>query len=469
MNTLLNALLRETKLTICCVGAGYVGGPTMAVIAKNNPDIDVIVVDISQERIDAWNSDNLPIYEPGLDDIIKEVRNKNLFFTTDINKSIKKSEIIFISVNTPTKTYGIGNGYSSDISNLEKCVKNIALIAETNKIIIEKSTVPVKTAEHIKNILKTNKKNLHFEILSNPEFLAEGTAIDDLLNPNRILIGGDNTPSGIIAINKLKKIYNSWVDEDRITITNVWSSELSKLVANAFLAQRISSINSISALCEKTGADVNEISKVLSLDNRIGSKFLQPSIGFGGSCFKKDILNLVYICESYNLYEVAKYWKSVVDINDYQKQRFIKNIYQTMGNTLRQKQITIFGVAFKKDTSDVRESAAIDIIKSLLIENVNINIYDPKVTKEILFNEMDIHNIDNNREKYIKFINDPYKASANSDAILILTEWDEFKNYDYQKLYNKMNKPSYIFDGRNVMDINNLNNIGFNTSTIGYN
>jgi UDPglucose 6-dehydrogenase len=314
---------------ICCIGAGYVGGPTMAVLALKNPDIKITVVDINSERIAAWNDtdlDNLPIYEPGLKEVVQEARGRNLFFSTQVEKAIDEAEMIFISVNTPTKTYGKGKGMAADLKYIELSARQIAKVATTDKIIIEKSTLPVRTAQAIKNILDHTGNGVKFQILSNPEFLAEGTAVQDLLNPDRVLIGGEESEEGKKAIDALANIYDSWISKDKILKTNVWSSELSKLVANAFLAQRVSSINAISELCEVTGADVSEVSKAIGMDSRIGPKFLQASVGFGGSCFQKDILNLVYIAKSYGLNAVADYWEQVIIMNDHQKKIVLQKI-----------------------------------------------------------------------------------------------------------------------------------------------
>ena len=458
--------------SICCIGAGYVGGPTMSVIAKKNPDIKVTVVDINEDRINAWNSEdlsNLPIYEPGLDKVIQDARGRNLFFSTDVEKAILDSEMIFISVNTPTKTYGSGKGMAADLKYVELCARQIGQVSKTDKIIVEKSTLPVKTAAAIKNILDNTTTDVNFEILSNPEFLAEGTAIKDLEFPDRVLIGGEQTNSGKVAIDKLLQIYSSWVPKSKILTTNLWSSELSKLTANAFLAQRISSINSLSELCEKTGADIDEVAKAIGMDSRIGSKFLKTSVGFGGSCFQKDILNLVYICQSLGINEVADYWEQVIIMNNHQRSRFAKNILQTLYNTVAGKKITILGWAFKKDTNDTRESAAIYVADMLIDEEAVVHVYDPKVNaNQILF---DLNYL-NSREasinkKMLNVAEDPYDASKNSHAIAILTEWDEFKTYDWKKIYESMNKPAFIFDGRNILDKVKLEKIGFIYKAIG--
>ena len=461
------------KITkICCIGAGYVGGPTMAVIAQKCPDIQVTVVDLNEERIAAWNDeniDNIPIYEPGLDKIVAEARGRNLFFSTDVEKAIDEAQIIFISVNTPTKTYGKGKGMAADLKYIELCARQIARVAKDNKIVVEKSTLPVRTAEAIKSILDNTGNGVQFQILSNPEFLAEGTAVQDLLNPDRILIGGDDSSDGQKAIQALVDVYANWVPVDKILTTNVWSSELSKLTANAFLAQRISSINAMSELCEKTGADVNEVAKAIGMDSRIGSKFLKASVGFGGSCFQKDILNLVYIAKSYGLNEVADYWEQVIIMNDHQKRRFSNNIVQTLYNTVSGKKITFLGWAFKKDTNDTRESAAIYVADDLINENAKIAVYDPKVSRKKVLADLDYletRSASVNAENVLSFDN-PYDACANSHAIAVLTEWDEFVQYDWQKIYDSMQKPAFVFDGRNILNGPALKAIGFVYQAIG--
>ena len=458
---------------ICCIGAGYVGGPTMAVIAANCPDIIVNVVDINRNRIAEWNSSNLeelPIYEPGLKEIIERVRGKNLFFSSNIEKSISEAQIIFISVNTPTKTYGKGKGMAADLKYIELCARQIAEVATEEKIVVEKSTIPVRTAQTIKTILENTGNKIKFQILSNPEFLAEGTAIEDLLNADRMLIGGDNTTKeGQDAINCLSSIYERWLPKDRIIQTNVWSSELSKLAANAFLAQRVSSINAISALCEKTGANVEEVSRAIGADNRIGPKFITASVGFGGSCFQKDILNLVYISKSLGLDEVADYWEQVLLINDYQKKRFAENIISCLFNTVSGKKIAFFGWAFKKNTNDTRETAAMYVADYLLEENAIIHVYDPKVKSKQIFTDLEYLATRNNEEnnKLVKVENDPYKACKDSHAVAILTEWDEFKSYDWQRIYNNMKKPAFVSDGRNILNSDKLKEIGFKVYQIG--
>jgi UDPglucose 6-dehydrogenase len=458
--------------TICCIGAGYVGGPTMAVIAQKCPHIKVTVVDLNTDRIEKWNDhdvNNIPIYEPGLAEIVGECRGRNLFFSTEVDKAIDEAQLIFISVNTPTKTYGSGKGMAADLKYIELCARQIARVAKDDKIVVEKSTLPVRTAEAIKNILDHTGNGVQFQILSNPEFLAEGTAVADLLNPDRVLIGGDTTPEGQKAIQALVDVYSNWVSDDRILRTNVWSSELSKLTANAFLAQRVSSINAISELCEKTGADVNEVGKAIGMDSRIGSKFLKASVGFGGSCFQKDILNLVYICKSFGLNEVADYWEQVIIMNNHQKRRFSKNIVTTLYNTVADKKIAFLGWAFKKDTNDTRESAAIYVADDLIFEKAKIVVYDPKVAiDQMLFdlNYLETRSSEKN-SKYLHATQDPYAACKDAHAIAILTEWDEFKEYDWKKIYDSMLKPAFIFDGRNILDGQQLEKIGFHYQAIG--
>jgi len=458
--------------TICCIGAGYVGGPTMAVVAQKCPHIKVTIVDINASRIAAWNDKDLtklPVFEPGLDTIVKEARDRNLFFSTDVDKAIDEADMIFISVNTPTKTYGKGKGMAADLKYIELCARQIAKVSKQNKIVVEKSTLPVRTASAIKNILEHTGNGVQFQILSNPEFLAEGTAIEDLLTPDRVLIGGDNTIEGQKAIQALVDIYANWVPKESILTTNLWSSELSKLTANAFLAQRVSSINAMSQLCEKSGADVNEVSKAIGMDSRIGSKFLKASVGFGGSCFQKDILNLVYIAKTYGLDEVANYWEQVIIMNDYQKNRFSDNIVNTLYNTVSGKKIAFLGWAFKKDTNDTRESAAIQVADNLLNEHAHIEVYDPKVVEERIYADLDYLNSRSEEENraLLKVKNDPYEACKESHAVAILTEWDEFKSYDWQRIYDTMLKPAFIFDGRGILDMDALKKIGFVCYKIG--
>lgn len=444
----------------------------MAVIALKCPEIKVTVVDVNENRINAWNDadvNNIPVYEPGLADVVKEARGRNLFFSTDVDKAIDEADMIFISVNTPTKTYGSGKGMAADLKYVELCARQIAKVAKNDKIVVEKSTLPVRTAAAVKNILENTGNKVNFQILSNPEFLAEGTAVQDLMAPDRVLIGGDTTPEGAKAIEALVEIYAQWIPKDRILTTNLWSSELSKLTANAFLAQRVSSINAMSELCEKTGANVDEVAKAIGTDSRIGPKFLKASVGFGGSCFQKDILNLVYIAKSYGLHEVADYWEQVIIMNDHQKQRFADNIVKTLYNTVSGKKIAFLGWAFKKDTNDTRESAAIYVADKLLNEQAGIVAYDPKVTKEQMLSDLDYlatRSPEENR-KYLTTANDPYEACKEAHAIAILTEWDEFKQYDWQRIYNNMQKPAFVFDGRAILDKNNMNKIGFVYYKIG--
>lgn len=458
--------------SICCIGAGYVGGPTMAVIAQKCPNIKVTVVDLNEKRIADWNdknAENIPIYEPGLSTIVSEARGRNLFFSTEVDKAIEEADMIFISVNTPTKTYGVGKGMAADLKYIELCARQIARVAKSNKIVVEKSTLPVRTASAIKSILDHTGNGVQFQILSNPEFLAEGTAVEDLLTPDRVLIGGDSSIEGQIAIQSLVDIYANWVPKERILTTNVWSSELSKLTANAFLAQRVSSINAMSELCEKTGADINEVAKAIGMDSRIGSKFLKSSVGFGGSCFQKDILNLVYIAKSYGLNEVADYWEQVIIMNDHQKRRFAKNIISTLYNTVSGKKIAFLGWAFKKDTNDTRESAAIQVADDLLAEQANIVVFDPKVKESQIYFDLDYletRSSENNKNGLL-VENDPYETCKDAHAIAILTEWDEFKTYDWQKIYNQMQKPAFVFDGRNILNKKEMEQVGFVYQAIG--
>jgi UDPglucose 6-dehydrogenase len=448
------------KKKILCIGAGYVGGPTMAVIAARCPQYSITVVDINPKRIEEWQSDNLPIFEPGLLDVVKIGRDRNLFFSTEIDKNIEEADIIFVSVNTPTKTFGVGAGRAADLQYWEKTARNIVKNSFSNKIIVEKSTLPVRTAKAMDRILNANNKGIHFEVLSNPEFLAEGTAIEDLDNPDRILIGSHETESGLKACQELVEIYSNWVPKEKIITSNIWSAELSKLVANAFLAQRISSINSISALCEKTEANITEVSHAIGLDSRIGSKFLNASVGFGGSCFKKDILNLVYIAEHYGLHEVADYWENVIKINVYQEHRFVHQMIKVMFNTVASKKITLFGFAFKKNTGDTRESPAIYVAKKLLEERAYVIISDPEAIDNA---RIDLKEFSEN----VSYEKDPYSAVKNSHAIAVLTEWDIYKNLDYERIFNLMETPAFIFDGRNILDHQKLYEIGYSVFPIG--
>ena len=453
---------------IVCIGAGYIGGPTMAVIAKMNPDRKVIVVDINKSRIAAWNSKNyaLPIFEPGLVDVVKEVRGKNLFFSTDIKKAVQDCDIIFVGVNTPTKMFGKGAGRASDLQYWEATARNIAKWANGDKIVVEKSTLPVRTAAAMSAILNTHEK-YHFEVLSNPEFLAEGTAIKDLLTPDRVLIGGAKTPSGDAAVDELVKVYcgkgGKWVPRERVLTTNVWSAELTKLAANAFLAQRVSSINAIAGRCEATGADVDEVARVIGADRRIGPKFLKAGPGFGGSCFKKDVLNLVYLCETFGLHTAAEYWMGVIKMNDHQQERIVSRLFCAMFNTLANKKIAMFGFAFKADTGDTRETPAGTVARLLNDEHVCLSITDPKA----------IPNAKKDLEDLLctptppTYTSDPYVAAKDADAILLMTDWSEYPALDWTKLYKSMRKPALVFDTRNCLDADKLRKIGFTVLNIG--
>jgi UDPglucose 6-dehydrogenase len=465
---------------ICCIGAGYVGGPTMAVIALKCPDIEVVVVDISEPRITGWNGERLPIYEPGLDDVVRQCRGRNLSFSTEVHRHVADADIVFVSVNTPTKTCGLGAGKAADLTYWESAARMIADVSLSDKIVVEKSTVPVKTAEAIEKILAHNgRRGVRYQILSNPEFLAEGTAVPDLLSPDRVLIGGRETPEGRAAVAALRDVYARWVPGDRIITTNLWSAELSKLAANAFLAQRISSVNAISALCEATGADVAEVAHSVGKDTRIGPRFLSASVGFGGSCFQKDILNLVYICECYGLPEVASYWREVIRINDYQKCRFVNRVVSSMFNTVAGKKVAVLGFAFKKDTGDTRETPAIDVCNGLLGDKAVVSIYDPQVTGEQVARDLAMNKFDWDHPRHLQPLSatemakqvavaaDAYEAARDAHAVCILTEWDEFRSLDYKRMFDAMHKPAFIFDGRNVVDVAKLREIGFVVYSIG--
>ena len=454
-------------MKICCLGAGYVGGPTMAMIAYKCPHITVTVADINEARIAAWNSDELPVFEPGLDEIVMSSRGVNLFFTTDKVTAIRDADVIFVSVGTPTKTYGAAAGRAADLKYVELCARDIAAHSDRSKIVVEKSTIPVRTAESLKAVLSANSSDsISFQVLSNPEFLAEGTAMEDLDDPDRVLIGGEETPEGKTAMETLADVYATWISRDKIIQTNLWSSELSKLVANAFLAQRISSINSISALCEETGANVDEVASAIGKDSRIGSKFLKSSVGFGGSCFQKDLLNLVYLCEHFGLPEVAQYWRSVIGMNDWQKRRFSNRIINSLFNTVNGKRIAILGFAFKKDTNDTRESPAIYVGRDLLEEEASLAIYDPKVTSNQIYLDLGAKS-EPKREEKIEVCSDAYEAVEGAHALAILTEWDEFRDLNYRKIYDRMMKPAFIFDGRNIANRKELIDIGFKVYAIG--
>ena len=444
------------KKELCCIGAGYVGGPTMAVIASKCSNLKITVVDSNKGRINAWNGplDKLPIYEPGLKKIINNVRGKNLFFSHEVEKAVKNSEIIFIAVNTPTKTSGQGMGMAADLTNVKKCAELIAKLSESDKIIVEKSTAPVGTGKEIKSVLnQINKKN-KFQVISNPEFLAEGTAIDDLINPDRVLIGGEKTIEGNKAVNIIADIYKEWIPENKIIKTSIWSSELSKLASNAFLSQRISSINSLSALCEKTGAKIDEVAKAVGMDSRIGSKFLKSSVGFGGSCFKKDILNLVYLCKYFKLDEVAEYWENVIKINDFQKQRFSFKIIESLKEVENKARVSILGWAFKKDTNDSRESSSIDVVKKLLENGIEVNIFDPMVSKETILKDLD--SLSKSSLLGVKVSPTLETSLIGSYGICILTEWEEFKEVDFYKVTSKLVKPILFIDGRNIINLDSI-------------
>ncbi|KAH8829225.1 UDP-glucose/GDP-mannose dehydrogenase [Flagelloscypha sp. PMI_526] len=458
---------------ICCIGAGYVGGPTCAVIALKCPNIQVTIVDLNKARIDAWNSPDfkLPIYEPGLEDVVRQARGRNLIFSTDVDKGIQEADLIFVSVNTPTKKSGVGAGYAADLNYVELATRRIAQVANSSKIVVEKSTVPCRTAQSMRTILEANSKpGCRFDILSNPEFLAEGTAISDLFKPDRVLIGSLETPEGKSASDSLADVYANWVPRDRILTVGLWSSELTKLAANAMLAQRISSINALSAICEATGANIDEVAHAVGYDSRIGPKFLKASVGFGGSCFQKDILNLVYLSESCHLPEVAAYWKQVVEMNEYQKRRFSKRVVDTLFNTITGKRIAVLGFAFKADTGDTRESAAITLIKDFLSEKALVKIYDPQVPEEQVWMDLEeaipgtpIETI----KKSVTICSSAIEACKNSEAVVIATEWKEFREISWQEVYDSMNKPAFVFDGRLLVNHDELTKIGFKVKTIG--
>lgn len=450
----------NSTTNVLCIGAGYVGGPTMAVIADRCPNVRVTVTDINAERIGAWNSDRLPIFEPGLDEVVRRARGRNLFFSTDVAGGIRAADIIFVSVNTPTKLFGQGAGRAADLQYWEKTARQILEESDHGKIVVEKSTLPVRTAEAMARILNSNSRGLRFQVLSNPEFLAEGSAVKDLEAPDRVLIGSEETEEGQRARRALVDIYARWVPEDRIIQSNIWSAELSKLTANAFLAQRISSINSISALCEKTEADVDEVARAVGTDSRIGPKFLKASVGFGGSCFKKDILNLVYIAESYGLSEVARYWEAVVRMNEWQESRFVRNMVASMFNTMAGKRIALFGFAFKANTGDTRESPALAVATDLLAERAHVVVTDPKALDNA---REDLAGVDGN----LVFERDPYAAAAGAHAVAVLTEWDIYRTLDYRRIFDSMIKPAFVFDGRNILDHQALHAIGFNVYSIG--
>ncbi|KDQ54163.1 hypothetical protein JAAARDRAFT_60913 [Jaapia argillacea MUCL 33604] len=465
------APIKVTK--ICCIGAGYVGGPTCAVIALRCPHITVTIVDLNQDRVDAWNSEDfkLPIYEPGLEDVVRQARGRNLFFSTDVDKGIKEADLIFVSVNTPTKKTGVGAGFGADLHYVELATRRIAAVADSSKIVVEKSTVPCRTAESMRTILEANSKNhCRFDILSNPEFLAEGTAISDLFKPDRVLIGSLQTEEGLEACRALADVYANWVPQERILTVGLWSSELSKLAANAMLAQRISSINALSAICEATGANIDEVAHAVGCDSRVGPKFLKASVGFGGSCFQKDILNLVYLSESLHLPEVAAYWRQVVEMNEYQKRRFSKRVVDTLFNTITGKRIAVLGFAFKADTGDTRESASITLIRDFVAERANVHVYDPKVEEEQIW--MDLTEAmpqlpAETIKKQVTLCSSALEACKDAEAVVIATEWKEFTLIDWETVYANMKKPAFVFDGRLLVDAKKLKEIGFKVTVIG--
>jgi len=445
---------------ILCIGAGYVGGPTMAMIASKCPERRVTVVDVNAQRIAAWNSDALPIYEPGLDEVVRQCRGRNLFFSTDVRKGIEENDIIFVAVNTPTKTFGHGAGCAADLQYWEKTARLIHDFAQGDKVVVEKCTLPVRTAAAMSRILHSGQTPHHFEVLSNPEFLAEGTAITDLERPDRVLIGADATPGGQRALEEVVSIYARWVPRERILTANVWSSELSKLAANAMLAQRVSSVNALSALCEATEADVDEVARAVGMDSRIGPKFLKAGVGFGGSCFKKDILNLVYLCECYNLHSVADYWRQVVTLNDWQQDRFVANMVRAMFNTVAGKRIAMLGFAFKADTGDTRESPAIRVARLLAEERANVVVCDPQALGNARQDLADLGD-------RVAYEPDPYAAARGADALAILTDWQCFRALDFARVLSGMAQPAFLFDGRNCVDHTALYALGFNVYAVG--
>ncbi|KAM0747482.1 UDP-glucose dehydrogenase [Meredithblackwellia eburnea MCA 4105] len=457
--------------SIACIGAGYVGGPTCSMIAKKCPHIKVTIVDVNAARIAAWNSDKLPIYEPGLEPIVKECRGRNLFFSTDIDKAIIEADLIFVSVNTPTKKTGVGAGYAADLFYIEACTRRIASVATSSKIVVEKSTVPSRTASSMRTILEANSRpGCRFDILSNPEFLAEGTAISDLENPDRVLIGSLGHAEAKAAQESLVEVYANWVPRERCITTGLWSSELSKLAANALLAQRISSINALSAICEATGADIDEVAHACGRDTRIGPKFLKASVGFGGSCFQKDIANLVYLSESLHLPQVADYWRQVITMNEYQKSRFSARVVTSLFNTITNKKIAVLGFAFKKDTGDTRESPAITICKHFRAENAKVSIYDPKVPEHQIWLDLTEPGVTDDAallKQQVTVSSSAMDACLGAEGIVVLTEWDEFKTLDWAKVYDSMTKPAFVFDGRGILDVAALTKIGFKVERIG--
>lgn len=491
-----SASIHPPVRSICCIGAGYVGGPTCSIIAARCPHIEVTIVDVNPARIAAWNSPpdpssgvltDLPVYEPGLSEIVKQCRGRNLFFSTDIDEAIRKADLVFVSVNTPTKKTGVGAGFAADLHYVESSTRRIASVSTSSKIIVEKSTVPCRTASSMRVILESNSRpGIHFDILSNPEFLAEGTAMRDLQDPDRVLIGSLDTESGRSAADRLSEVYENWVDADKIYTTGLWSSELSKLAANALLAQRISSINSLSAICESTGASIDEVAHACGLDRRIGPHFLKASVGFGGSCFQKDILNLVYLSESLGLSPVANYWRAVIEMNEFSKSRFAQKVVSTLFNTITEKKVAVLGFSFKNNTGDTRESPAITICRYFKQENAKIDIYDPKVPAQQIFKDLEepmpsggvvdvpahksvtvAGSSDSTESAPITISHDAYTACLGSEAVVILTPWDEFHTLDWNRIYQGMKKPAFIFDGRGMLDVDGLKKIGFKVHSVG--
>ncbi|NQV10103.1 MAG: nucleotide sugar dehydrogenase [Cyanobacteria bacterium] len=474
-----------TVRTICCIGAGYVGGPTMAVIADRCPGIQVTVVDLNAARIAAWNGADtaaLPVYEPGLAELVERCRGRNLHFSTEVDQAIAAADMVFLSVNTPTKTRGIGAGEASDLRWIEASARQVAAQAQGHTIVVEKSTLPVRTAETVKAILGAYQehngatatgpaKTKTFAVLSNPEFLAEGTAIEDLKNPDRVLIGGDETA----AIEALAEVYGHWVAPERILRTNLWSSELSKLTANAFLAQRISSINSIAALCEATGADVREVGRAIGSDSRIGKRFLAAGPGFGGSCFQKDILNLVYLCRHYRLEEVARYWQQVVELNNWQQQRIARLVVRRLFGTVSGKRIAVLGFAFKADTNDTRAAPAIRICHDLLEEGAHLAIHDPKVSSDQISADLGTpdspggdglgHGL--NGEGSWESSASVLAAVRGADAVVVLTEWGAFAQLDWTAIAALMRRPAWLFDARAITDAAAARSAGLQVWRVG--
>ena len=528
-------------------------------MALHNPALRVTVIDRDEQRIRRWNSAHLPIREPDLNSIVRvtrdglearpvpageaqippendafsQARPANLFFTTACTESIAKADMIFIAVNTPTKTFGTGAGHATDMTAFECVIQDIAKHARPDVILVEKSTVPCRTAKMVQDILDDVRPGSRMQILSNPEFLSEGTAVKDLMKLDRVLIGSPATSEGRRAAVALTTLYASWVPRSKISGTHVFSSELSKLVANAMLAQRISSINSIGAICEKTGADVQEIATSIGLDRRVGPQFLKAGLGFGGSCFRKDIGSLVYLAKTLGLDEVADYWHSVLIINQSQRTRFTRKVISRLNGTLRGKKITILGFAFKKDTGDARESVAIDIIRILLEERpAEIAIFDPGCSHEDIQRELDImtstmqSDVAHWKDR-ITISTGPYEACLESNAICIVTDWDLFKtapsiykskcpqdvlrvnpapvavvshlaqiqaeqfldlpscpedcpectrpfssstmehDFEWARILYHMKRPRWIFDGRGILDVTEMERLGARVEVLG--